>query len=107
MPDDDDIRKIIPDELSSKRDETIAALETRLEKERDARKEERFYSVVGMVILFNFVTFPSMQTWGAPIALLILEILLLLGFAKQCGVDYVVKLIDRTIGDVVSRTKKD
>ena len=106
MPPEDDLKKLIPDEESTQRDETIASLEDRLEKERDGRKEERFYSVLGMVILFNFVTFPEMQTWSAPMSILVLECIALLGFAKQCGVDYVVKLIDRALGDIVGRFTK-
>lgn len=103
---DDDISNIVR-EPATKRDDTIAALEARLEKERDARKEERFCFIVGLVIMFNFVTFPSMQTWGAPIAILALETVVLLGVAKQCGVDYVAKLIDMAAGYVFGKADRN
>ena len=85
----------------------IARLQDELERERDARLEERFLWIVGLLILFDTFFFRDMRSWGGPIAVLMLEISGLIVLGKKCDVDVVEMLIDRVLAAVsVKRIKE-
>lgn len=59
--------------------------------------EERFYWTLGLIILIDIFFFPSMQTWGGPIAILVLEVIGLMALARKCKVDGFVEIIERIL----------
>jgi len=89
------------------KDEQIASLEESLVKEKDARSEERFLFVLAIVILIDLMIFPSMQTWGAPVAILVLQVLLVVPLARRCGVEEAARLVDRLLEIIGSRNNRD
>ncbi|MDH4983954.1 hypothetical protein [Hyphomicrobium sp. D-2] len=95
---------ILPDEPDP-RDEQIAELQERLTNERDARNEDRFIFIAIVVILFNVVFFSVMPTFGGPIALLVLELLVLIPLAKRMGMEEVVQILSRALDRVASNGK--
>ena len=82
--------------------EQIEALQDQLDEERDLRKEERFFFIVALVILLNVVFFSVMDTWGGPIALVILEALILIPLAKRLGIQEVSQIIDKLLNRLKS-----
>lgn len=64
------------------KDRQILELQEKLVAEIDARKEDRFFFVVVCVLLFNIMIFSSMENTSGPIAILILELLVLLPLAR-------------------------
>ena len=93
----DDFQRLLAEEPGPK-EEQITALEQQLVKERDERKEERFYFVVGILILVDLWNFPSMETWAGPIAVLFLELILIMSLARRSGMEEAMSLIDRVVG---------
>ena len=80
--------------------EQIETLQNQLNAERDLRREERFFFIVALVILLNVVFFSVLETWGGPIALLILEAMILIPIAKRLGIQEVRQIIDKLLDQV-------
>lgn len=88
------------DQEESKKDEQIAELQSELERCRDGRNEDRFMAGLIVLILFDVLAFSSMDGWGGPIAILVLEIFLIIPLAKRFGVDVVELWIDKVLGSL-------
>ncbi|WP_143025618.1 hypothetical protein [Paracoccus isoporae] len=91
--------RAVPD----KRDQQITELQEEIAQLRDARQEERFAFTVGLILLLDVCFFTVMPSFGGPIALLILELLILIPLARQMGVDEIVKLLNRVLERFVSK----
>lgn len=76
-------------------DNQVAQLEEALEGEKAARRQERFATVLVAIILIDIHVFSSMPTWGGPIAILILEVLLLILLGRKLDIPDVERWIDR------------
>ena len=75
----------IKNEQETQQTNEIAALQEQLTTEKDARKEERFLFIFAITILINFVIFNASENWGAPVTLLILELIFLGLVAGKMG----------------------
>jgi len=82
------------------RDQQIEELQETLAFERDARIEDRFVFVIVGVLLLDVVFFSLMPTFGGPLAILILELLIFVPLARRMGMDEVAKIMSRVIGRV-------
>jgi hypothetical protein len=71
---------------ATKQEEQISELQEQLAQEKDARMEDRFVFIVAVVILLDVVFFTVMPSFGGPLALLILQLLVLIPLAKRMGV---------------------
>lgn len=72
--------------------------------------EERFFWIFGVIFLIDIMIFPQMESWGGPVALLILEIFALIIVGRKCGVDDIRLLTDRALDAMVhhaGRSGKD
>lgn len=105
MPASDGIRDFASDEPTV-RDDLVAELQGSLEDERDARVEERFVFIVILVLLLDVVFFSVMPSFGGPIALLILELLILIPLAKRMGMEEIAKLLDRVLSRLIPTNEK-
>jgi len=85
-------------EKPSPKDQKIEALESDLEKERDQRKEERFLFIVAVMIILNVFSFQNMDTWGGPISVVIIEIILILAISKRSGMEHIIPIVERLTG---------
>jgi hypothetical protein len=79
----------------TEKDKQIQELQKSLSEEKTARKQERFYGIVCFVILLDSLLFPPMKSWGGPLSILILELILLVPLARITNVEEVEKLIDQ------------
>ncbi len=88
----------------SKKDELIDALQTSLNEEKDARKEERFVWLVIVVLMFDAFTFPSMATWTGPIVIGLIQILLAIVLGRRWQMDEIwtitTKIVDKWDGKI-------
>lgn len=91
----------------STKDEQIAELESNLQSEKDARLEDRFMFIFLGFILIDIHIFIYLETWGGPIALLILELLFLVVMARRMGVDDITLWLDKTLASVNSSHGRD
>ena len=81
----------------SKRDQQIADLQEEIQYQRDARAEDRFIFIVVGIILFDIVFFSVMPSFGGPIALLILQLLVLVALARRMGMGEVATILSRVL----------
>ncbi|MER9180517.1 hypothetical protein [Mesorhizobium sp. M0408] len=87
----------------SPKDKQIEELQAKLAHERDARLEERFIFIVIAVMLLDVVFFTLMPTFGGPIALLILELLVLIPLAKRMGMEEIATILGRVLDRMVAK----
>lgn len=100
----DEIDALLPQQ-ATKRDEQIQELQEALAAERDARKEDQFIFIVVVVLLLDVVMFSVMPSFGGPLALLILELLILVPLAKRMGMEEIATLLDRVLDRMSGRAK--
>ena len=100
----DDLTSLLVEEPSIK-DDQIERLQTQLNDERDARLEERFVCIVILVILLDIVFFSIMQNFGCPIALLILELLILIPISRRIVMEAIATILDRIFDRVAGHPK--
>ncbi|MEJ6849531.1 hypothetical protein V3589_25380 [Sinorhizobium fredii] len=88
----------------SKKDQQIDELQTQLEAERDGRKEDRFAGIVCLVLLLDVVFFSVMPTFGGPLALLVLELLILIPLARRMGMEEIAEILNRVLHRMAGKT---
>lgn len=86
-----------------KRVTLIEDLQEEIQRLKDARREDAFTFITISILLFNVVFFSVMPTFGGPLALLIIELLVLALLAKKFGIEEAVLLISRTLDRVSSK----
>lgn len=91
-------------EQPEKRDQQIEELQNDLAYERDARKEERFIFIVLFTLVFDIMLFTVMPSFGGPLAVVILELLILIPLAKRMGMEEVAKMLSRLLDRVSGKT---
>lgn len=78
----------------------IAALEDRLSAEQDGRMEDRFIGLVVFFIFFDILALGQSPNVFLPVAVLILELVILLLLAKRMGSEEIARLFDRLLHSV-------
>lgn len=86
------------------KDVQIEELQAQLTQERDARREERFVFIFVCVLLLDVVFFTVMPTFGGPLALLVLELLILVPLAKRLGMEEIAQLLSRVLERVAGKS---
>jgi hypothetical protein len=87
-------------------DQQVSELQKQLVDEKDARKEDRFVFIVLIVLLLDVVFFTVMPTFGGPLALLILELLVLIPLAKRMGMEEIAEILSRVLHRVADKAEK-
>ena len=77
-----------------KSDEEAAALQKSLESEYESRREERFYWILALIVVFDVASFQHLP-WMPSVLIFLLEVIGLIGMARWLGVDAVVVLLER------------
>ena len=90
-------------QLPTATEKSAAHLEADLQNEREARKEERFYWILSLVIVGSVPLFKAVEPSWALLPVFLLELILLIGVADWLGVDRVKILLER----VFSRFSKN
>lgn len=101
-PTDDSFEGLL-NEQPTKRDEQIEELQKQLTAEKDARREERFIFIVIAILLLDVVFFSVMPTFGGPLALLVLELLILVPLARRMGMEEIAQMLDRLVSRVAGK----
>lgn len=77
--------------------EVIARLEEKIQKLEDDRNEERFVWCLIIVLLLDFLLFPSLNNWAAAIIIGIFEIILFIILARKFQIDEVEKIFNKIL----------
>ncbi len=99
QPSDDGIEELLPEE-PTQQDELLEGLQADIARLTDARREDQFIGIVIIVLLFDIVFFSVMPSFGGPLALLVLELLILIPLAKRMGVEEIATLFDRVLARI-------
>ncbi|AUQ51100.1 hypothetical protein PhaeoP83_02851 [Phaeobacter inhibens] len=75
----------------------VARLETSLDAEKEERLEERFRWVVVTSILFDVIAISSVDGSWLFVPIFMLQLIVLIGFAKAYGVDWAERLIGQLL----------
>jgi hypothetical protein len=88
----------------SKKDELIESLQTALQHEIDARREERWIWLVAIIVVFNALVFAQMNTWTGPLMIGLIEIIALIAVGRRWQMDHIwtltEKLVDKWDGKI-------
>ena len=87
----------LAERVPTKQEQQIQELQNDLAEEKDARLEERFAFIVVGVILLDVVFFSVIPTLAGPLALVVLELLILIPLARRMGKDEVARIITAVI----------
>jgi TRAP-type C4-dicarboxylate transport system permease large subunit len=87
---------LVTDE-ASKQEIQISELQENLAKCQDARREDRFVFIVCIVLLLDVVFFSIMPSFGGPLALLIIQLLILIPLAKRMGMEEIAQILSRVL----------
>lgn len=96
---------LLAKEEVSAQERQVSELQAQLAHEKDARKEERFIFIVVSVMLLDVTFFAIMPTFGGPIALLLLELLILIPLAKRMGMEEIAELLSRLLDHVAGKSR--
>lgn len=94
-------------EVEETSDKQIEELQTQLEREKDAHKEDVFVCIVVIIMLFDIMIFSVMETSGGPIAILLLQLMILVPLAGRMGVDRIKEMLDGLLTRASSHLKGD
>lgn len=96
----------LAEDVPSKQEQQIQELQEALTSERDARREDRFVFIVVTVILLDVVFFTLMPTFGGPLALVVLQLLILIPLARRMGMEEIAKLLSNVITRMAGKTSE-
>lgn len=77
--------------------EALEAIQQELEKERDARKEERFIWLCAVLLLFDIFAFKDMATWSGPIVIGVIQLVFIVAIGRKWGMDHIWTLTERLV----------
>jgi hypothetical protein len=99
-----DLQELIG-EPPSQKDEQINQLQEQLAYERDARREDRFIFIITVVLLLDVVFFSVMDSFGGPLALLVIELMILIPLAKRMGMEELAVIFYNVLGRITGSIK--
>jgi hypothetical protein len=100
-----DLAKLFASGSDASLSEKIAELEKQLEAERDCRREDRFVSLVIILILLDIVLLDQAQSAAVVIVVFVLELLFLIVVAKRLGVEQIAGILDKLLGHFAKKSE--
>lgn len=101
-----DLDDFLGEKEPSQEDDLVAQLQSDLEKERDARREDQFVFIVVCTLLLDVVFFTVIDGLAA-VALVLLELLILFPLAQRMGMEEIAGILSRVVGRVSDNVKGD
>ena len=92
------VEKALLPEQPTKSDQLVEELQEALTQERDARREDRFIFIAVGVVLLDIMLFSVMPSFGGPLAILVLQLMILLPLAQRMGMEDVAQIISGVLG---------
>jgi len=83
--------------------EKIEALEARLEREQDARREDRFVCLLIVLMLLDILLLNGAVNVSVGIIVFVLQLVFLLVIAKRMGVEQIAGILDRILNTFAKR----
>jgi hypothetical protein len=86
-------------------DDKVVILEKEIEILREKRNEDRFCFLTALIIFGDAYIFMRMPSWGGPVSILILEIIVLFVAARKMGIQDLTVITDKLIVALGARNK--
>lgn len=83
--------------------EKIEALEARLEREQDGRREDRFVCLLVVLMLLDILLLNGAVNVSVGIIVFVLQLVFLLVVAKRMGVEQIAGILDRILNTFAKR----
>jgi hypothetical protein len=83
-------------------DESAAALELRLQRELDGRRQDKFYGIAIGTVLIDMAVFQHLS-WIGIVCIFLLELVILTGLARQFGNEHITILLDYLFHKLLER----
>lgn len=99
-----DLSKITTEEATHK-DTQIAKLENDLQKEKDSRKEERFYWIFAIIAIFDILVLPNASNNAGVFAIIIIELVFLISLAACSGLENISILLSNILSRFMDKGK--
>ena len=100
---DHPISEILDESEVAKSDEQLAQLQNDLQFEKDARHEERFVFIVICVMLLDVVFFSVMPSFAGPLALVILQLVVLIPLARRMGMEEISQMLSSVLNRAIDK----
>lgn len=100
---DHPISEILDESETDKTDEQLAQLQSDLQYEKDARREERFVFIVICVMLLDVAFFSVMPSFAGPLALVILQLIVLIPLARRMGMDEISQMLSSVLNRAIDK----
>lgn len=84
-------------EATTPAEQALAEMQKALEAEKDARREERFFWLMLVLIVADMYAFTHMANWSGPIIIGLLEFVLVIAVARSWGMDVIYTLTEKII----------
>ncbi len=100
MENDDEYKKLSTLSIqgdATKKDAQIADLQAEIQQLENGNNEDRFVFGLIILILLDVIFFSHTDGWGAPLAILILELIVIMMMAKRLGVEEITNILDKYI----------
>jgi hypothetical protein len=78
---------------SEEESSALGELANELERERDARKEERFLLVMIVVVIADAYMFSQMENWTGPLVIGVIELVAIAVIARKWGIQEVAQFL--------------
>jgi len=86
--------------------EAKAVLEAELTSLRGRIKVERLCALICIMIIFDVPVFSDFNNWGGPLAVLVLELMVIFLIGKSFEVDHIPELFDNIVSAATSKMHK-
>ncbi|RXF67116.1 hypothetical protein [Hansschlegelia zhihuaiae] len=87
----------LDDDIPSKLEEALEAVQQELVEERDSKKEERFVWLMALMLVFDAFMFKDMTTWAGPISIITVQILMMVALGRKWGMDHIWTITEKII----------
>jgi len=84
----------LKEETGTIHDRQVQELGEELDNCKELRTGERFVWIAVVMMLFDALIFPPMRTWTGPLAIFVVQLLLLFVFARRYGVKELAEWLD-------------
>lgn len=102
MSESDDFLKLIAGK-STHKDLQIAKIENDLQKEKDSRKEERFYWIFGMLFIIDVFTLPNATSSMGVTVMILFELIFLICLAAWSGLDKISIILSNILSKLMDK----
>lgn len=95
---DDDLTKISKGDGEKNPEDSskeIEALENKIQDLEKQNNELKFYWLISIIITLDAFVLSNHQSWGGPLAVCTLEIILIIGMSKKLQIEYMAILTDK------------